>query len=58
LFAERKALIKEIEEIQRKYADSDEGEFYCWTVELELDKVNNKLEILYDELNELEYEIG
>jgi hypothetical protein len=56
LYKIRKELIAEIEDLQESYKDSEELEFYCWPVEIELDKVDRKLKVLYDELNSIDYE--
>jgi hypothetical protein len=56
LYKIRKELIAEIEDLQESYKDSEEIEFYCWPVEIELDKVDRKLKVLYDELNSIDYE--
>jgi uncharacterized coiled-coil protein SlyX len=56
LYKVRKELIEEIQDLQESYKDSEELEFYCWPVEIELDKIDRKLKVLYDELNSINHE--
>jgi hypothetical protein len=56
LYKVRKELIEEIQDLQESYKDSEELEFYCWPIEIELDKIDRKLKVLYDELNSINHE--